>query len=80
MRTRAGIVFLQDKKIALIERERKGKTFYVIPGGSVEANENSRQASIRIAKEELGINIEVERLLAVVEISKGQDPWLQLYY
>lgn len=80
VRTRAGIILLQDRKIALIERERKGKTFFVIPGGSVEKNENTRQAAIRIGKEDLGINTEIERLVAVVEISKGEDHWLQLYY
>ena len=80
MRVRAGILLIDNNAIAVIKRVQTSKTFYVLPGSGVEEDENTRQAAIRTAKEELGLNIEIKRLLAVVEISKRGGHWLQIYY
>ncbi|MCA9839215.1 MAG: NUDIX domain-containing protein [Trueperaceae bacterium] len=80
MRVRAGIILIENDSIALIKRVQGFSTFYVLPGGSVADHENTRQATIRKAKEELGVNVEISRMLAVVEISKRGGHWLQIYY
>jgi 8-oxo-dGTP diphosphatase len=36
MRTRAGIILIEDDKVALIERHRAGLDYYVFPGGGVD--------------------------------------------
>jgi len=40
MRTRAGIVLIQDGKVALIERHRAGLHYFVFPGGGVDEGES----------------------------------------
>ncbi len=80
MRVRAGILLIENNAIALIKRIQASSTFYVLPGSGVDDDENTRQAAIRTAKESLGLNIEIKRLVAVVEISRRGGHWLQVYY
>ncbi len=39
MRVRAGVVLIENGKVALIERHRAGKHYFVFPGGGVEEGE-----------------------------------------
>jgi len=66
MSYRAAIVLLQDDKIALIERHRAGLHYFTFPGGHVEPGETPEQAAVRETKEELGLNISIQRLLAEI--------------
>ncbi len=70
MRIRAGIVLVQDGKVALIERHRAGMDYYVFPGGGVDEGETSEQAAAREAMEELGIEVAIKQKVA--EIQLGQ--------
>ncbi len=70
MRIRAGIVLIQNGKVALIERHRAGLDYYVFPGGGVDEGETPEQAAIREAMEELGIEIAITQKIA--EIQLGQ--------
>jgi 8-oxo-dGTP diphosphatase len=76
MSYRAAVVLLQDDKIALIERQRAGLHYFTFPGGHVETGETPEQAAVRETKEELGLNISIQRLLA--EIWWHDQP--QYYY
>ena len=53
MRTRAGVVLIEDGKVALIERHRAGLDYFVFPGGGVDDGETPEQAAVREAMEEL---------------------------
>ena len=64
--TRAGLILIQEDKIALIERYRAGQHYFIIPGGQVEKDESLTAAVIREAFEELGLNVFPEKLVAVV--------------
>jgi 8-oxo-dGTP pyrophosphatase MutT (NUDIX family) len=66
MSYRAAIVLLKKDKIALIERHRAGLHYYTFPGGHVEAGEKPQKAAVREAKEELGLDVSVKRLLAEI--------------
>lgn len=70
MRVRAGIVLMQDGKVALIERHRAGMDYYVFPGGGMDEGETPEQAAIREAMEELGIEVSIK--LKISEIQFGQ--------
>jgi len=55
-----GAVILQDGKILLVKRKAEpGRGRWSIPGGSVHLGEKVRDATIREAKEESGLDIEI---------------------
>ena len=55
-----GAVILQDGKIILVKRRAEpGKDRWSIPGGSVRLREKVRDGTIREAKEESGLDIEI---------------------
>jgi ADP-ribose pyrophosphatase YjhB (NUDIX family) len=55
-----GAVILQDGKVILVKRRAEpGKDRWSIPGGSVHLGEKVRDATIREAKEESGLDIEI---------------------
>ena len=68
MRIRAGIVLLQDNKVALIERHRAGLDYFVFPGGGVDEGESPEQAAVREAMEELGIEVAIRQKVAEIQL------------
>lgn len=78
---RAGVIMVSDGKIALIRRVKAKRTYYVVPGGGVEEGEYTYQAARREDKEELGLDVILKRLVAVVErVKQGAITHVQLYY
>jgi len=76
MRTRAGIILIEDNKLALIERHRAGRNYFAFPGGSVDEGETPEQAAVREAEEELGILVEIKQKVAEVVINGN----MQFYF
>ena len=68
MRIRAGIVLIQDGKVALIERHRAGLDYFVFPGGGVDEGESPEQAAVREAMEELGVDVAIKQKIAEVSL------------
>jgi 8-oxo-dGTP diphosphatase len=56
---RAAVVIVENGRVALIERVRDRRTYFVFPGGGVEAGESPQQAAVREAHEELGVRVEL---------------------
>ena len=77
MRIRAGIVLIQDGKVALIERHRAGLDYFVFPGGGVDEGETPEQAAVLEAMEELGVEVAVKQKIS--EIRFGQNS-RQVYF
>jgi mutator protein MutT len=77
MRIRAGIVLIQNGRVALIERHRAGIDYFVFPGGGADDGETPEQAAIREAMEELGIKVAIKQKIA--EIQFGQTS-RQVYF
>ncbi len=73
---RSRAIVLKNKHIALIKRQRDGREYYVIPGGGMEPGETPEQTAIRESREELGLAIAIDRLLAKVTFH-GRE---QYYY
>ena len=60
---RARIVLIEHGRVALIRRVRDGHTYYLFPGGGVEAGETPEEAARREAVEELGVEVELGPLV-----------------
>lgn len=65
-RERVAAILIQGGNIALIERHRLGRHYYVFPGGGIEPGENFVQALVREMEEETGLKVTVQRLIAEV--------------
>ena len=76
MRVRAGVVLIENGKVALIERHRAGKHYYAFPGGGVDKGETPEQAAVREMEEETGLRVTVLRKLAEVHFGLSE----QVYY
>ena len=64
------VVVKIDNGIILSKRDippAKGK--WHIPGGTVLRGETLKEAAMRVAKEELGLNVSIDNLLGVIEFS-----------
>lgn len=64
MKTRGAVVLLDGDSLCLIERKRAGQPYYLFPGGGTEPGETPEQTAIREAYEELGVRVELDRLIA----------------
>lgn len=63
MRSRAALLIIKDGHVALIKRIRENRTYYVFPGGGIEAGESPQEAAQREAMEELGVRVEMGPLV-----------------
>ena len=61
---RARVIIIRDDAIAMIERHRAGRHYYVFPGGGVEPGETVEEAAAREAAEELGLIVTIGRRVA----------------
>jgi 8-oxo-dGTP diphosphatase len=60
---RAAAIIIHGNEIALIKRRRESRLYYVFPGGQVEDKESPEQAVVREVEEELGLKVDVDRLM-----------------
>lgn len=71
-------MLIEDDQVVLIRRERRGVApYYLFPGGGIEAGETAEEAAVREAFEELGIEVRLEGLLAVVEFSGNSQQYFR---
>lgn len=66
MKARAAAILIQNDKIALIERYRSGRHYFVFPGGKIEPGESPAVAAKRELKEELGLEVNIGQMVAEV--------------
>ena len=69
-------MLVENGKVALIERHRAGRHYYVFPGGGVDEGETLEQAAIREMLEETGLRVTIRRKLAVIHFGSSE----QVYY
>jgi 8-oxo-dGTP diphosphatase len=76
----ASALIRKGSEVLIIQRRyppSKGK--WALPGGVVEHCESAEQAAVREIKEELGIEIEIKRLIGIYN-SAGRDGNLEYNY
>lgn len=62
-RVSVGVMIFHEGKLLIVEPTYE--PHYLVPGGGVDALEPPREAAIRECKEELGLDVEIVRLLGV---------------
>ncbi|MET7283145.1 NUDIX domain-containing protein [Kribbella sp. NPDC005582] len=67
---RGGVLLFSPDGIAVIERVRAGTTYYTLPGGQLEDGETTAEAARREAVEELGVQVKIHGLVAVVNFNQ----------
>ena len=72
MRIRAGIVLIQENKVALIERHRAGLDYFVFPGGGVDEGESPEQAAVREEMEEVQLGRRSRQVYFLAEQVGGE--------
>lgn len=60
-------IIIKDGKILLMHRFKKGREYWVFPGGGVEKRESVEEALIREMKEETSFDIKIDKLLFKLE-------------
>lgn len=70
-RIRVAGLFLRQGKILLAEHEKGGRRYWLLPGGGMEYGESVEETLVRELREEAGLEIEVGKLLWVVESIPG---------
>lgn len=77
-RIRAGAIIIHKSQVILMKRVRKGKTYYVFIGGSVNDNETVEQAVLRETTEETSLQISIKKLLYHQFYPKGDEHFYYL--
>jgi 8-oxo-dGTP diphosphatase len=67
VRIRVGVLICRDAEVLLVRHEKGGHSYWLVPGGGVDAGETMVEAAARELLEETGFDVEVGRLLLVCE-------------
>jgi ADP-ribose pyrophosphatase YjhB (NUDIX family) len=63
-----GLTFKDDAVLLVRYQESKGGTYLVGPGGALEDEENVVQAIVRETKEETGLTVQPEKVVAIEDL------------
>jgi 8-oxo-dGTP diphosphatase len=67
IRIRIAVVIIRENKILLVQHHKKGRKYWLFPGGGLEYGETINDCAIRELKEEANLNITIGDLLLVSE-------------
>jgi len=67
IRVRVGTVIVRDGRILLVNHRRMGRSYWVLPGGALNAGESFAACAAREVREETGLEVLVDGLLYVGE-------------
>jgi len=63
----ARIIVIRKNKVLLLQRQKDGKEYFVLPGGTIEPGETPEETMIREAMEEVSLRIIKFRLVAELD-------------
>ena len=64
---RAAALIVRDDALLLVRQDRGGESFWLLPGGGVRFGESLHDALVRELREELALDVEPQRPVALVE-------------
>jgi 8-oxo-dGTP pyrophosphatase MutT (NUDIX family) len=68
IRVRVGVAIVQEGRILLVNHRRMGRSYWVLPGGALDAGESLPECAAREVREETGLDVTVDRLLYLLEV------------
>lgn len=66
-RVRVGVLLVRDGQVLLVQHRRGDDEYWLLPGGGLDWGESIAQCGVRECKEELGLDVEVDDIVAVAE-------------
>ena len=72
---RAGVLIIENNKILLIHRQKFGRDYYIIPGGTIEDDETLEQTAIREIEEETSLKCTIKKEKPIHIISRTRDEY-----
>jgi ADP-ribose pyrophosphatase YjhB (NUDIX family) len=67
IRIRVGVLIWRDGEVLLVRHEKGGRSYWLVPGGGLDAGETMLEAGAREVLEETGYSVEMGRLLLICE-------------
>ncbi|MGV8121120.1 MAG: NUDIX domain-containing protein [Candidatus Xenobiia bacterium LiM19] len=67
VRIRVAVVLLRDSKILMVEHQKDGKTYWLLPGGGLNYGEKIEECARREIKEETNLDISIGSFLFLSE-------------
>jgi ADP-ribose pyrophosphatase YjhB (NUDIX family) len=82
MQQRVRAILEKEGKILLLKRTKPNETYWVFPGGGVEAGENLEDALKREVFEETGLEVEVRELIhsRIFKFTEDEDEQEEFYF
>jgi 8-oxo-dGTP diphosphatase len=81
MKERVRAIIKNGNAILLIHRIKKGREYWVFPGGGVEnTDKNKETALVRECREELGVEVQVGNLLTRYELGESDEKQCEYFY
>ena len=76
-----GVLVIDKDKVLIIKRgEEPNKFLWSIPGGLVEIGEELEEAAIREVKEEMGIDIKIEKMIGIFNCINRNKNEIEYHY
>lgn len=77
---RVRAIIIENNKLLSIKRIKLDSCYYIFPGGKVELNESLELALKRECREELGLEIEIEKKISSQRFDRGDIKQLEYFY
>lgn len=72
-RLRVAVAIRRDQRVLLVEHTKKGRSYWLLPGGGLDWGETIHHAGAREVAEETGLEVELGKLLFCCETLAPDD-------